>query len=215
MHPRPLTKEAILFAMTKTKSNRSAARMLGVSYRHYKKYAKLYKDENGEMLFTKHLNPHGKGIPKFLNKKSQVGSILDVIEGRFPVEHYTPQKIRDKLIIEGYLIEECYHCKFHERRVSDYKIPLILNWKDSNRKNFQLDNIELVCYNCYFLRVGNIFSEKQTIHLEDYIPTPKSSQINWADLDNDFENHFRQLGIIEKKVEDKNDGSEFISNLKK
>ena len=38
--PRPLTKEQILAAMAKTKSNAAAARYLNCSYVHYKKWAK-------------------------------------------------------------------------------------------------------------------------------------------------------------------------------
>ena len=41
---KPLTKEMILAAMAKTKSNRAASRYLNVSYIHYKGYAKMYID---------------------------------------------------------------------------------------------------------------------------------------------------------------------------
>lgn len=212
--PNPLSKEAILQAMQKTLSNRAAARFLGVSYKHYKRYAKLYNDENGLSLFDKHLNRFGKGIPKFLSKNGQVGNILDVIEGRIPIEHFSPQKIRDKLIVEGYLKAECYKCKMNECRVGDNKRPLILHWKDGNKKNFKLDNIELLCYNCTFLFVGDIFTEKQIIHLEDYIPTPDTQQITWDDneIEENFRKHFEQLGLIDPK-DDKIDGSEYISRL--
>ena len=36
-----ITKEMVLAAMAKTKSNRAAARYLNVSYIHFKKYAQL------------------------------------------------------------------------------------------------------------------------------------------------------------------------------
>jgi hypothetical protein len=62
---KPLSKQQILAAMAKTKSNRAAARYLNVSYVHYKKWAKLYQDEETrETLFDKHLNPQEK---EFLN----------------------------------------------------------------------------------------------------------------------------------------------------
>jgi hypothetical protein len=57
--PKPLSKEQIVAAQGKTKSNMGAARYLHVSYTHYKKYAKMYK------LFESHKNQSGKGIPKF------------------------------------------------------------------------------------------------------------------------------------------------------
>jgi len=65
---KPLSKEMIVAAMNKTKSNKAAARYLNVSYIHFKKWAKLYNDvQTGEVLFDKHKNQSGKGIPKFLS----------------------------------------------------------------------------------------------------------------------------------------------------
>ena len=43
--PKILTKEQILAAMARTKSNKAAARYLHVSYPHYKKYAKTFSDK--------------------------------------------------------------------------------------------------------------------------------------------------------------------------
>lgn len=209
---RPLSKEQILEAQSKTKSNRAAARFLGVSWIHYKRYAKIYNHEDGRTLFEHHLNRSGKGIPKFLSSKGQVGNIVDIIEGRTPIEHFTPQKIREKLVAEGYLKEECYRCGFHERRVTDYKIPLIVHFFDGNKKNYAIKNLELLCYNCYYISVGNLFDVKHINHLEDYMPIPKTQEIDWSDIDGKFEEHFKKLGIMpkEKPVE----GSEYISRLK-
>lgn len=204
--PKPLSKEQILDAQSRTKSNRAAARYLGVSYIHYKRYAKLYNNDDGKTLFEIHLNPHGKGIPKFLSKKGQVGNIKDIIEGRIPTDSFTPQKIRDKLILEGYLKEECARCSLNERRVLDNKMPLIINFKNGNKKNYSLVNLELLCYNCYFLYVGDVFTPKQVSHLEDFIPTPAVQEVDW-ELSPYFEEHFKKLGIDDKK----DDGSEFIS----
>ena len=66
---KPLSKEMIVAAMNKTKSNRAAARYLNVSYIHYKKWAKLYESTTHENLFEQHKNQSGKGIPKFLKSK--------------------------------------------------------------------------------------------------------------------------------------------------
>lgn len=208
---RPLSKEQILEAHSKTKSNMAAARFLGMSYSHYKRYAKLYKDTNGKTLFDTHLNPSGIGIPKFLSKKGEVGNIKDVIEGRISSGHFTPQKIKEKLILEGYLKEECVICKLQERRNTDYRMPLIMNFKDKNKKNYALNNVELYCYNCYFLYVSDIFTAKALEHLEDPKPTPKTQEISW-ETDKKMEEHFKNLGLSEKPKVD--DGSEFISRLK-
>ena len=136
-----LTKEDLLRAMSQTRSNRAAARYLHVSYNHYKKYAKMYK------LFESHKNQSGKGIPKFLKNSGKEPALLDIVEGRVDSSHFTPQKLKYRLIEEGYLLEECSMCGFKERRVLDYKMPLLLHFKDNNKSNYTRDNIELLCYN--------------------------------------------------------------------
>ena len=94
---KPLSKEQILAAQAKTKSNMAAARYLHVSYQHYKKWAKLYK------LFAGHKNQSGKGIPKFLNNGKKDPALLDIIEGRVNASSFSPAKIKYRLIEEGYL----------------------------------------------------------------------------------------------------------------
>ena len=209
---RPLTKESIISAMDKTKSVRAAARYLNCSYQHIKKWMKLYVDSNGVSLFDAHKNQSGKGIPKFLfvstiNKKEP--AILDIIEGRIDPSHFNPQKIKYRLITDGYLKDECCNCGFHERRVSDYKSPLILHFKDNNKQHYRLDNMEMLCYNCYYLMVGDIFSSKQLEGLEDHKPM-NQSEVDW-ELDEYTKQRLLELGL--DKSEPIDDGSEFISRL--
>jgi len=209
---RPLTKESIISAMDKTKSVRAAARYLNCSYQHIKKWMKLYVDSNGVSLFDAHKNQSGKGIPKFLsvstiNKKEP--AILDIIEGRIDPSHFNPQKIKYRLITDGYLKDECSNCGFHERRVSDYKSPLILHFKDNNKQHYRLDNMEMLCYNCYYLMVGDIFSGKQLEGLEDHKPM-NQSEVDW-ELDEYTKQRLLELGL--EKPEPIDDGSEFISRI--
>jgi hypothetical protein len=209
MLPKPLLKSDIERAMAMTKSNRSAARYLHVSYIHYKKYAKNFTDENGITLFDKHKNQSGKGISKFLSNKGKEPALMDIIEGRVPIDSYTPEKLKNRLIQESYLQECCSKCQFQERRVLDYKVPLILNFKDGNKKNWTLENLELLCYNHYFLYVGNIFTTKQIQHLEDYNPSTFQGKTDW-ELDDYYKEHLQNLGVIDQ---DEDPGSEFISKV--
>jgi hypothetical protein len=209
MLPKPLLKSDIERAMAMTKSNRSAARYLHVSYIHYKKYAKNFTDENGITLFDKHKNQSGKGISKFLSNKGKEPALMDIIEGRVPIDSYTPEKLKNRLIQESYLQECCAKCQFQERRVLDYKVPLILNFKDGNKKNWTLENLELLCYNHYFLYVGNIFTTKQIQHLEDYNPSTFQGKTDW-ELDDYYKEHLQNLGVIDQ---DEDPGSEFISKV--
>ena len=207
--PKPLTKEQILAAMAKTKSNRSAARYLNVSYTHYKMWAKVYDSDTHENLFEQHKNQSGKGIPKWLNNGKGDRSVLDIIEGRLDPSSWDPQKIKYRLFEEGYMKEECYNCGFQERRVNDYKMPLILNFKDRNKQHYRLDNLEMLCYNCYFLFQGDIFSDKQLEGLEDHKPI-NQSQVDW-EMDEYTLQRLKELGLGDDENED--DPMEFVSRL--
>ena len=197
---KPLTKEMILAAMSKTKSNRAACRYLNVSYIHYKKWAKLYESDTHDNLFEQHKNQSGKGIPKFLRSKGKEPALIDIIEGRVDASSFSPDKIKYRLITEGYLLEECSMCKFNERRVSDYKMPLLLNFKDNNKKNYRKENIELLCYNHYFLTVGDIFTDKQIKGIEDHKPI-NQSEVKW-ELDDYQLEQLEKLGLGDNKEED-------------
>ena len=200
--PKPLSKEDILRAMNVTMSNKAAARYLHVSYIHYKKWAKIYDatEEGYPNLFEQHKNQAGKGIPKFLRADGPEPALLDIIEGRVDASSFSPDKLKYRLITEGYLAEECSVCKFHERRVNDYKIPLLLNFKDNNKKNWNKDNIELLCYNHYFLQVGDIFSDKQIKGIEDHVPTYQSD-VEW-ELDDYQRKRLEELGLMDKDDSD-------------
>jgi hypothetical protein len=199
---KPLSKEQIVAAISQTRSNRAAARYLNVSYPHYKKWATLYKSAENEFdtLFDQHLNPSGKGIPKFLSNKGKEPALLDIIEGRVDASSFSPDKIKYRLVSEGYLLEECSSCGFHERRVIDYKIPLLLHFKDKNKKNYRKDNIEFLCYNCYYLSVGDIFNDKQIEGIEDHKPV-STGEVDW-ELDPYTEQRLKELGLGDDSKDD-------------
>ncbi len=208
-----LSKDQVVSAMNKTKSVRAAARYLNVSYIHMKKWMKFYKNEDDITLFDAHKNQSGKGIPKFLSNngtKKKDPALLDVIEGRIDPSHFNPQKIKYRLIEEGYLKEECSNCGFHERRVSDYKIPLILHFKDKNKQHYRLENLEMLCYNCYYLFVGDVFNNKQIEGLEDHKPM-NQSEVDW-ELDDYTLQRLKELGL-DKSQPPTDNGSEFISRF--
>ncbi len=200
---KPISKEMCLAAMNKTKSVKAAARYLNCSYHHLKRYMKLYKDEEtGLTLFDKHKNPHGKGIPKFLSSKGKEPALLDIIEGRIDASSFSPEKIKYRLIAEGYLEEECSKCGFKERRVTDYKVPLILNFKDKNKKNYNKENIHFLCYNCYFLYIDNVFTEKDIKQLEDHVPLNKTTEAINFELDDYHMQRLKELGLDGDKKDD-------------
>jgi hypothetical protein len=214
--PKPLSKEDILRAMRFTKSNRAAARYLGVSYQHYKPWAKQYKMNDGDIdspsLFELHKNQSGKGIPKYLPNKRREPNVKIIIETGTGWESFTPEKIKSRIITEGYLKEECCKCSFNERRVTDYKMPILLNFKDGNKSNYLLNNLELVCYNCYFLYVADPLTQDQIRHIEDNTEV-KAAPHEW-DLSPEQIENMKSLGLWDEDDEDDEPGSEFIAYTK-
>lgn len=204
-----LTKEDILRAQTMTRSNFAAARYLNVSYNHYKKYAKLYKDEEtGKTLLELHMNQEGKGIPKFLTAGGKEPPLLDLLEGRIPAEHFDPQKIKRRIIFEALIEEKCARCGFSERRVLDTKVPIVLHHKDGNKRNWHLDNLEFMCYNCSFLYAVSPITEQQVEAMEDYVDK-NVEDVTW-ELDEHHIEHLKELGLWDQDNSYR-PGDEYIS----
>ena len=162
----PILKSKILEAQQNTLSNAAAAKWMGESYRRYRKYAKLYG------VFDQHTNATGIGVDKGYAKHRSTIKLNEVFAGKHP--NYSLVRLKRRMINRGLLIEECSLCGFQEGRLTDGKIPVILTFKDGDRKNLSRDNIHLLCYNCMFLTTGlpQIAHRKQ---LEKAMATPPES----------------------------------------
>jgi hypothetical protein len=192
------TKNEILTAMSKTKSVKAASRYLGCSYQHLKPIMKMYTDEaTGKSLFEIHKNQQGKGVPKHIRAKKSEPALLDIVEGRIDSSLFNPDKLKRRLIIEGFLDEKCSICGFEERRLLDHKVPLILNFKDRNKKNFSINNIHFLCYNHFFLMVGNIFNNKDLDQLETHSERYNTTEAVNLELDDYHLERLRELGLHE------------------
>jgi hypothetical protein len=161
-HSMDIPEKMIRYAMANTKSNRSAAEFLRVAYNTYKKYAKYYIDsDSGKSLFDLHKNMRGLGISKGSMRPTAYKRLKEVIAGYCP--DYPSIKLKERLVRESILEEKCNRCGFCERRILDYKIPLLMDWKDGDRTNHRLDNLQLLCYNCYYLTVDNVVGKRMII----------------------------------------------------
>jgi hypothetical protein len=206
-----LSKEDLLRAHKNTLSNKAAARYLRVSYVHYKKYALTYIDEEtGLSLLEVHKNRGGKGIPKFLLGKSSEPKLIDVLEGRVPMYHFSPQKIKDRILEEGLIDPECSNCKFRERRLIDQRVPLILTHINGEKTDFGLDNLEFLCYNCAFLYGKSPITDDQVEIMEGYKEVAKKNEYQW-EMDEFHMEHLKSLGLLGD--DKKNKGSKYISRL--
>jgi len=204
--PKPISKEDCLRAMKHTRSVKAAARYLNCSYQHLKPFMKAYKDEaTGQSLFDLHKNQSGKGIPKFMSNTPfgrKMPAIEDIVNGKEDPASFTPEKLKFKLIEGGYLVEQCYWCGFDEKREMDGKIPLIMFFKDGNKHNYRDSNCQLSCYNCYFLRLGNVFTERDMESLEGHQTVYKTTEMVDFQIDDYQQRRLKELGLWDGKVED-------------
>jgi len=202
-----LTKEMILAAMAQTKSVKAASRYLNCSYQHVKKYMKAYTDEaTGKSLFDIHKNQSGKGIRKFLtsphHNAKTLPPILQIINGEVSAAHFHSDKIKASMIESGYMKEECYGCGFSQRRTIDNKPPLLLNFIDGNKNHWGLNNVQLLCYNCYFLYVGNTFTKSDLQLIETGRQGQFHSDLVHFELDEYHIERLNELGGWNDSVDD-------------
>ena len=99
-------------------------------------------------------NPFGLGIRKGINNTSGFHPLDKILDGQYP--NYPVWKLKKRLLLSGYIEEKCCNCGFEERRVTDHRVPLVLDFVDSNRKNHKYENLRMLCFNCSFLINGNL-----------------------------------------------------------
>ncbi len=171
----------ILAAQSISKSEAEVAQKLGVSFMTYRKYAMLYG------VYGRVSNRAGKGISKPVkNEDSGKYPLSKILEGKFPT--YSTNRLKVRIIRDKRMEEKCTKCGFCERRVTDQTVPILLNYKDGNEKNKKLENLEMLCYNCYYLYVNNPFGCKKkfkSVVAETEKPTepvPEDIQLSEEDI---------------------------------
>ena len=135
-----LSKSRIEWAIHNTQSMTQAARLLGIAYNTFKKYAEQY----GLFQPAENRGPHSQPLHFDWNKRAN-----DILDGKHP--NYPVQKLQWVLIREGKLAEQCSECGHDKRRVKDNKVPLMIDFLDKDHHNHEIDNLRMLCYNCYFL----------------------------------------------------------------
>jgi hypothetical protein len=156
--PHILLEGEILAAQSISKCETEAAVKLGVSFMTYRKYAMMYG------LYGRIKNMAGLGISKPIkNEDGGKYPLNKILEGRFP--NYSTGRLKVRLIRAKRMEERCDRCGFCEHRISDSSVPLLLNYKDGNNKNKKKENLELLCYNCYYLFVNNPFGPRKRFYV--------------------------------------------------
>lgn len=135
-----LSKSRVEWAIHNTESMTQAARLLGIAYNTFKKYAKQYD----VFQVAKHSGPNKQPLHFDWNQRAN-----DILEGKHP--NYPIQKLQWLMLKEAKLVDVCYECNHQKKRVRDNKSPLMIDFIDKDHHNHQIDNLRMLCYNCYFL----------------------------------------------------------------
>ena len=75
--------------------------------------------------------------------------IQDLFDGKHP--NYPHWKLQERIIRDGYVKQCCSNCDYDDYREIDMRGPYIINFLDGDSTNHSLDNIALLCYNCFFI----------------------------------------------------------------
>jgi len=147
-----ITKKMIEDAQEHTQSNMAAARWLGINYLTYRKYAKTYG------IFERHLNPSGVGIKKGYGKYQKP---LDEILNRQRNYKIRTSYIKKRLVKERWIEEECSSCGYNEVVLEKTSVALRLDYIDGDPLNTHMDNLRLLCPNCYLSYNGHMPSAER------------------------------------------------------
>ena len=99
-------------------------------------------------LFEQNKNQAGVGV----TTKGNTGwgiKIQDLFDGKHP--NYPHWKLQERIIRDGYVKQCCSNCDYDDYREIDMRGPYIINFLDGDSTNHSLDNIALLCYNCFFI----------------------------------------------------------------
>jgi len=185
---KPVLELDIIKAHNHTKSNKEAARYMGLSWKKYMRWAKRYVDEDGVSLYEK----HKRSSSSILQKEARQKPLSEIFAGQH--RDYNTKHLRMRLISEGIKENECEVCNYCTPRLSDKQVPLILHWTNGDKKDHSLENLQLLCFNCSF-----VYDEKVDYQsVKRQYRRSKAKKIkddgNWGDdLSADIYERLRQL----------------------
>jgi len=140
---RPILQSEIEEAKTHSPFAAGQARWLGINLQTFRKYAKLYGIYEPK--------PTEKGKRNLFDPNRGKYPLTKILAGEFnDMPAISDWRVKDKLIRSGIVLPQCNICGYNKRRIVDNKICLLLDHKDGNIKNYKLDNLQLLCFNCTF-----------------------------------------------------------------
>lgn len=223
------SEEQVLSALASATSVKEAARILNVSYGTLKSYAKKYVDPTtGKTLFEKFKNPSGKGIDRNYDRLTSMYSPEKLFKQGQKTTPERIAKLKDIVVSKCIIKLMCNKCGYHEKRLTDMKPPLLLNFVNKNKSDWRIENLELLCYNCYFLYIGDPLTKEEIKKIQSYDfgnEAYKQDLQEFHQLDEVYLNHLKELGldgegdyIISEESEDdivdyEDDGEDLIDHV--
>ena len=136
---RPLLESEIKEAQAHCNTAADCARYLKVGTMTYRKHAERYG------IYK--TNQWGKGSRKKIwDPEKGMYPLNKILDGLYP--DYPIYRLKDLIIRSKKKEAKCEMCGFEDRRITDKKMPLLINFEDGNSKNHKLENIKIYCYNC-------------------------------------------------------------------
>jgi hypothetical protein len=139
-----------------------------VSFKRWKKYASLYiEKDSGKSYFQLLLDRSNKAkgqrliILKKLHRKKKwdewyVKNILEKLNNsELDVKKYTQKRLKEFLIANDVLVERCACCGYSEKNMITGKVPLLIDHIDCDYTNWKIENLQMLCFNCFSQLVGN------------------------------------------------------------
>jgi hypothetical protein len=202
-YSRPPMESEIKAAQSVTNSALEAARLLGISYNTYKKWAKRYG------LHEIHRNKPGVKIKKVQRDPTKGKYPLDdILKGMYP--NYPTYRLKDRLFKCGYKEQKCENCGWTETRVTDDKGPFLVDYIDGNSYNKKFENIRILCLNCThnlrgYINRGKTHARKDMIvdldvdRLQRERARPKIKKAEVDEEDDNWDD--KELNLTEEEIQ--------------
>ena len=91
----------------------------------------------------------------------------------------------------GMIDHSCRYCGFNKVR-PDGRGPFVLTYEDDDSNNLALNNLNLTCYNCYYLTTGKLrrdllVAPESVTHADPEETQIDSAEITWEDMADDYD----------------------------
>lgn len=141
---RPILQSEIEEVQKKSNFASQQARLLNISFSTFKKYAQMYG------IYKPSL-PTEPGEHHPFDPERGKFPLSRILKGEFrDTKAVCAWMVKDKLVRSGTFPPKCNICGYDKRRIIDNKIALLLDCKNGDKRDFTLENLQLLCLNCTF-----------------------------------------------------------------